>query len=313
MKWFEIAVNCPPASTEAVSQALLGKGCGGVMMTGTDPVRVSCSFPDDEEFEKKLGELSEHFSHLEEWGLPGLLGEIAVRQLDEEDWANAWKKYFKSVRPGSRVVIAPTWEAYEPLDGEVVLSLDPGMAFGTGGHPTTRLCLQTLEDLVVPGVTVADIGTGSGILAIAAALLGAERVVATDSDLLPRRVAAENIANNSVEDRVVVLHPNEFYETVGNADIVVMNIVANTILQLLPQAAKIVKQGGWFIASGVVEDHRSLMVEALHAAGFSEISIKEEDIWICLAGRRTSDEPDITALERLWSTLPPLGGAWAQA
>ncbi len=313
MKWFEIAVSCPPASTEAVSQALLGQGCGGVMMTGTDPVRVSCSFPSDEEFETKLAELTEHFSHLEEWGLPPLLGTIAVRELDEEDWANAWKKYFKSVRPGAKVVIKPTWEAYEPTDDEVVLSLDPGMAFGTGGHPTTRLCLLTLEDLVTPGCTVADIGTGSGILAIAAALLGAASVTATDSDLLPRRVATENVAHNSCEDRVTVLHPDQFYETVGNADIVVMNIVANTILQLLPQAAAIVKPGGWFIASGIVEDHRSLMTEALAAAGFDDISVKEEDIWICLAARRNTAEPDRAALERLWATLPPLGGAWAQA
>jgi ribosomal protein L11 methyltransferase len=313
MKWSEISVMCPPASTEAISQALLGQGCGGVMMTGTDPVRVSGSFPNDEEFSAKLEFLTVHFDRLEEWGLPPLHGDITVRELDEEDWANAWKKYFTSVRPGSRVVIKPTWEEYDCQEGEVVLSLDPGMAFGTGGHPTTRLCLLTLEDLVKPGTTVADIGTGSGILAIAAALLGASSVLATDSDLLPRRVAQDNISHNGVDETVKVLHPDEFYPTVGTKDIVVMNIVANTILQLLPSAASIVKQGGWFIASGIVEDHRALMIEALTAAGFEDISIKEEDIWICLAARRNGNAPDTASLERLRATLPPLGGAWAQA
>src|SRR5205814_708758 len=147
-----------------------------------------------DELTGRLDMLRTHLARLPEFGLSPLLSDMTLRYAEDEDWANAWKQYFKPQRVGRSLVIKPSWEVYAPEEGERVLELDPGMAFGTGGHPTTRLCLEALEEYVAPGTTAADIGTGSGILSLAAARLDACQVYATDIDALPRRIARENVA-----------------------------------------------------------------------------------------------------------------------
>jgi len=172
--------------------------------------------------------------------------------VKEEDWANEWKKYFKPVRVGKNIMIKPTWEAAVLQEGDLVIEIDPGMAFGTGTHPTTVLCLEALEKYVQPEQLVYDIGTGSGILAVAAAKLGAE-VQAGDIDSLAVRIAKENISLNKVEDRVKVEAGDLGEVFIDQADIVIANIIADVIIELLPQLPSLLKPGGLFIASGIID------------------------------------------------------------
>ena len=221
MRWAEMTVVCEPDAVEAVSYAFLEAGCGGVMTQGNGPIRVQGSLPVTDELTPRIEQLRTHLERLPEFGLPALVDGITLRYAEDEDWANAWKQYFKPMKLGKRLVIKPSWEDYVPQGEEVVVELDPGMAFGTGGHPTTQLCLQAMEGLVQSGMTVADIGTGSGILSIAAARLGAVKVFATDIDLLPRKIARENIARNELEATVHILEMDDFDAQARDCDLIV--------------------------------------------------------------------------------------------
>ena len=311
MRWAVLTAMSPKDSIDAVCYALIEAGCGGVMQTGDGPVKVQGSLPEDEELAGKLEALKTHLSRLPEWELPPLEGEIEVTYADDEDWATAWKQYYRAEKPGKTLVICPSWQHYEVQPTDRVITLDPGMAFGTGGHPTTRLCLLALEEHVKPGMRVADIGTGSGILAIGAALLGASEVLATDSDLLPRSTAIENVKHNSLESTVSILELDPFYQTAYNCDLIVANIIANTILELLPEIASRLKEGGVFIASGIVEEHLELLKSAIESAGFSDVKAAREDIWVCFTAIRTHSEPDTVSLNQAMRELPPLGSEWA--
>ena len=310
MRWAEMTVECDPESVEAVSYAFIQAGCGGVMMTGDHPVKVQGSLPVSDELSGRIDDLRVHFDRLPEFGLPGLLQGITLRYAEDEDWANAWKQYFKPSRIGRRLVIKPSWEYFEPQPNDLILDLDPGMAFGTGGHPTTRLCILALEDRVAPGMRVADIGTGSGILSLAAARLGADIVFATDIDLLPRKIARENVAINGLDSVIHVLDMEPFDVQAQECDLVVSNIVANTIIELAPSIAKRLKPGGIFIASGIVEGHHSLVSEVLAAVGLMLMETKREDIWICLVTKYVGAEQiDTEMLGRAARELPPIGSS----
>ncbi len=309
MRWAEMSVSCDPAAVDAVSYAYISAGCGGVMITGDSPVKIQGSLPVTDELTMRIEGLVSHLDRLEEFGLPALVERMTIRYAEDEDWANAWKKYFKPLHIGQRLVIKPSWELYDAAEGELVIDLDPGMAFGTGGHPTTRLCMEALEEHVKPGFKVGDIGTGSGILSITAALLGASEVVATDIDLLPRKIARQNIARNELEHTVQILEMDEFDKAAQDQDVVVANIVANTIIELAPSIAPRVKEGGIFIGSGIVDDHHDLVRDALAAVGLQHIDTKREDIWVCLVTRKSAEPPaDPDALARAAAELPPVGG-----
>jgi ribosomal protein L11 methyltransferase len=309
MRWAEMSVSCDAAAVDAVSYAFITAGCGGVMITGENPVKIQGSLPVTDELTMRIEGLVSHLDQLEEFGLPALVDRMTIKYAEDEDWANAWKKYFKPLHIGHKLVIKPGWETYEPAEGELVIDLDPGMAFGTGGHPTTRLCMEALEERVVPGFKVADIGTGSGILSITAALLGASEVVATDIDALPRKVARENVIRNEKEAIVSILEMDEFDAKAQDQDLVVANIVANTIIELAPSIAPRVKEGGIFIGSGIVDDHHDLVLGALSAVGLEHVETKREDIWVCLITRKSANAPaDPDALKRAAAELPPIGG-----
>ena len=310
MRWAEMTVRCAPEAADAVSYAFIQAGCGGVMISGVNPIIVQGSLPVTDELTPRLTDLQNHLDRFEEFGLPPLSDRITLRYAEDEDWADAWKKYFKPLHLGKRIVVKPSWELYDPQPGELVLELDPGMAFGTGGHPTTRLCIEALEDRVVPGDRVADIGTGSGILSIAASRLGASEVLATDIDGLPRRIARENVARNELADTVRVLEMGEFDLQASRCNVVVANIVANTIVELAPRISDRIVEGGVFIGSGIVEEHHDLVRDALKAVGLIHMETKREDIWVCLISRKwaSSQHMDHTALFRAAEELPPIGG-----
>lgn len=282
MRWAQMTVQCAPEATEAVSYAFLQAGCGGVMMRGNDPVSVQGSLPVSDELSARLTDLKAHLERLPEFGLPPLVDGLTIEYAEDEDWANAWKQYFKPSRVGERLVIVPSWEEYAPDARDLILKLDPGMAFGTGGHPTTRLCMEVLETTVEAGMKVADVGTGSGILAIAAARLGAENVWATDIDPLACRIAAENVAINELANTVHVLDLPSWDKQAQDCDLIVANILAGTIIELAPSLAPRLKPNGIFIASGIVEEYRDAVVNALAAVGLRRVATRNEDIWVCL-------------------------------
>jgi ribosomal protein L11 methyltransferase len=210
--------------------------------------------------------------------LAGGVDEVVVEPLELEDWENAWKKHFKPRRVGKNFVIKPSWESFDTLPTDIVIELDPGQAFGTGDHPTTRMCLEFLEQYIKPGSAVLDLGCGSGILAIGAKRLGAESVLAIDIETVSVQVAKENFARNSVQcDARVgdVLQLNLAQEY----DIVVSNIISATLINLAPDAAHVVKPGGLWITSGVIDQNWGDVQDAAQRQGFVTVTSKSEDGW----------------------------------
>jgi ribosomal protein L11 methyltransferase len=285
MPWSELCVISPAESVEAVTAILLEIGCTGVAEQGVEPRRVTGFLAEEDTSGAIASDLTERLARLPEFGLPGITS-VEVRPVQEADWANEWRKYFRPLEIGSRLVIKPTWERYEGDPHRAIVEIDPGQAFGTGGHGTTRLCLQALEEYVQPGMVVADIGTGSGILALAAARLGASVVYATDIDLLPRNVSRENVARNGLEEIVQVLEMDAFDAAARNCDLVVANIIAMTIIEITPSVRERLKPGGVYIASGIVDELLPGVLDAISAAGFRLIEIREDEVWrAVVAGR----------------------------
>ncbi|MDD4334813.1 MAG: 50S ribosomal protein L11 methyltransferase, partial [Desulfotomaculaceae bacterium] len=203
-----------------------------------------------------------------------------------EDWAGAWKKYYKPVRVGRRLVIKPSWEDYQPLAGDLIIEMDPGMAFGSGTHATTALCLRLLEKYVRPGSSVYDIGTGSGILAIAAARLEAGKVRAVDIDPVACKTAAENVAGNNAGTVVSVQQGNLAEPLPYGADLIVANIIANVIAGFAPHAAAALKPGGIFIASGIIRERAEMVRKAFAAAGLAICEEQADGLWIAIAANK---------------------------
>lgn len=222
----------------------------------------------------------------------------AVAYLQEEDWANNWKQYFKPARVGKRMVIKPTWEEFAAEPGDIILEVDPGQAFGTGTHPTTRLCLEALESIffheapfagpAAPSpVDVLDVGTGSGILAIAAAKFGAPRVVATDIDPKALTVAAENLALNRVDGNVAVTTaPLE--EVPGTFAVVVANILAEELVRLAPALVGEMRPGGFLVLSGILSEKEELVRTGFARFPLAPVATTRDAEWCCIAYRLAS-------------------------
>ena len=196
----------------------------------------------------------------------------------EVDWENEWKKFFKPRRVGSHFVVRPTWESFDALSGDKVIVLDPGQAFGTGDHPTTRMCLEYLEMQVAPGNSVLDLGCGSGILAVGAKMVGAGETLAIDIDPIAVEVAKENITRNNVEIKTAVGDVLEL-QLESRWDIVVSNIISATLINLAPDAAYALRPGGKWIVSGIITQNWSDVKKAAEKSGFTYIEHREEDGW----------------------------------
>jgi ribosomal protein L11 methyltransferase len=284
MRWAEITVEIPAESSEAVTALLLGTGCPGVAEAGNESRLLTGYLPVSDDLQPVLDALQSRLQRLPDFGLPAPVS-ITLRYVDDADWANEWKKHFQPLEIGRRLVVKPSWATYNGDPGRVIVELDPGMAFGTGNHPTTRLCLLALEDCVEPGCVVADIGTGSGILALAAARLGASIVHATDIDSLPRRIARENVERSGLQN-VICVHDMEAFDAAArDCDLVVANIIADTIIELAPAVSHRLKPGGVFISSGIVEEKLPDVLAALERSGFHIMEIREEEIWRAVVAR----------------------------
>ena len=219
-------------------------------------------------------------------------GEPQVRHLGQEDWAQAWKQHYHPLRVGAHILISPSWESPALGPDDILIQLDPGMAFGTGTHPSTQLALQLLETHLRPQSTVLDVGTGSGILGIAAVKLGAQRVVATDIDREAVRTAEENARRNQVRDRITLLTTSVVES--GRFDLVVANILADVLADLLlhHHLAQRVAEGGLLILSGIIRARREWVDLALKTVGMEVVDERHDGDWIALAARWPSPAPE---------------------
>lgn len=311
MDWREVAVTVSSEGEETVADLFYGLGCPGVSVedpellirymesgewdyhafgevkpTGTSVVKGY--FPEDDELSSKLNGLDEGIRRLLK-RYPDWIIHSKGLSLKEEDWETAWKAYFKPIRIGRNFLVKPTWEQVDAGSEDVVLELDPGMAFGTGTHPTTTLCLKALEDIIRPGQMVFDLGTGSGILAIAAAKLGA-KVEAVDLDSVAIKVAQENVTLNKVNDQVRVLRGDLGTVLSGQADLVIANIIADVILMLLPDLKRLLRKDGEFLASGIIDNRADEVEAALVKAGCKIVERVEDAGWILFRARWAENE-----------------------
>lgn len=215
----------------------------------------------------------------------GIKYELIREGVKEEDWADSWKQYYKPIKTGKRLVIVPVWEDYEAAPGETIVLMDPGMAFGTGTHETTRLCAGFVEKHTSDGCTVLDVGCGSGILAIAAAKLGAGKCFACDIDPVSVRVAKENTElNRTPQVKCAVSDLLKQVERVnGGYDVIVANIVADVVMRLAPDVGEYLAQDGVFIVSGIIEERAGEVLTALDAAGYKVDEERYENGWYAAA------------------------------
>ncbi len=217
-----------------------------------------------------------------------LLGrlKLCVRTVDDNDWKDNWKEYFKPVKVTDRIVIKPSWEDYEKQEGEIVIEIDPGAAFGTGKHPTTTMCIKALEKYIRTGEsTVLDVGCGSGILSIAAGLLGARDVLGIDIDPLAVIVSKENVAFNKLEDRIRIVEGDLTKGVDYKADIVVANLMADLVVILAKDVRRHLNPGGLYVSSGILAEKKEEVAAKIREAGFEIVEIYEEDEWVCIVAR----------------------------
>ena len=213
----------------------------------------------------------------------GIEHTLGSSQVCEDDWANNWKKYFKPLPVGEKLIISPTWEPATETEGRAVLSIDPGMAFGTGGHDTTRLVLETLEKYITPGVDVLDVGCGSGILSIAALLLGAGTATGVDIDPLAVRTAVENGELNGFTPPQYTMMQGDLATAVtGSYRVVVANIVADAIIMLSKDASRFLAEDGVYIVSGIIDTREQDVLAALAACNLTVKERRESGGWLCL-------------------------------
>ncbi len=302
MQWAEVSVDTSHEAMDLVSEILQELGAAGVVIEDpallneyirsglwdytdlkeseeTEVVRVKAYWALDEELEGKLQRFAARLDDLTAHGIDKGAGAVSWKAVADEDWAETWKEFFHTEKIGARTVIKPTWEEYEAKAGEIVVELDPGAAFGTGQHATTSLCIRALEDLVRPGMTVFDVGTGSGVLAIVAAKLGAKRVEAVDFDPVAVRVARENVRQNGAEDVVRTERSDLLKSVAGKADLIIANIIADIIVRLFGEVKGSLAAGGTMLLSGIIEDRLADVVEAAGRHGFSVEKIEQEKGW----------------------------------
>ena len=221
----------------------------------------------------------------EKYTAAGIANSISTTAVKQEEWATAWKQYYHPQKLGNRLVVCPSWEEYEKQAGDIILKLDPGMAFGTGTHATTRLCMELLEQSVTSGCTVLDVGCGSGILAVCGVLLGASHADGVDIDELAAKIAGENAVLNGVEDRTHFVQGDLTDKISGQYDVICANIVADVIIRLCPSIRQFLKPNGYFLASGIIDERSVEVQKAILNCGMQIVDRREEAGWVALRCR----------------------------
>lgn len=322
MLWHELTIHTTEESVEMISNFLHEAGAGGVSIEESGTLNkkretphgewfgdvpfndipegqavIKGYFSEDVNLEDIKDEISPRVEELSMFGIDTGDVRYELNTVDEESWATAWKQYFKPIRVSNRLTIKPTWEEYTPeSDDERIIELDPGMAFGTGAHPTTSLCLRALDSVIQGGEEVIDVGTGSGILSIGAVHLGVSRVLALDLDPVAVQSAIENTRQNGMEDRIVVKESDLLTViTDGRSEdlgvklpvqVVVANILAEVILMFVDDVYAALQPGGTYIASGIYKNKIDVVEQALISSGFEIADIHREDDWVAFVARK---------------------------
>jgi ribosomal protein L11 methyltransferase len=306
--WIEVTIITSSEAVEAVSAMLYNTGVEGVSIL--DPldlifrrdhttdwdyfdetiidtnsgVVIKGYYKKDDKFEDYLEEVKKGVDNLPKFGLDKGVGSVTAEKVNEEDWENNWKKYYKPIKVGEKIVIKPIWEKYNKKPNEIIVELDPGMAFGTGSHETTRMCIKALERHVDARSTVFDIGTGSGILAIAAAKLGAKKTIGVDLDPVAVDSAKQNVSYNDISN-IEILYGDLLDVVKGKADIVIANIMADIIMFLTDQVKSVIVDGGYFISSGIILTKKDEVINKLNQCGFKIQEINIEGEWVCIVAK----------------------------
>lgn len=311
-KWIELKIVTKSAAVEPVSGIFYGLDVKGVAIE--DPEDLKKKTPADWdytdasifEYGSKAAVVKGYFSktddidniekyvkgklfELKNIGIDTGEAKVIVKEVKEEDWATSWKKYYKTTKIGKRIVVKPAWESYTPLENEIVIEMDPGMAFGTGTHETTSMCIRILEDYIKGKETVFDIGTGSGILSIAASRLGAGKVVGVDIDEVAIDSAKKNVTCNNLKN--VEIHKGNLIDVVsGKADIIVANIIAEVIIKLTGIVKPFMKQEGIFITSGIIKEKKDEVIKALTNSNFKIEDVQEMGDWVAIVSTNTEGD-----------------------
>lgn len=310
MKWSEISIETTNEAVEPISNILHENGASGVVIEDVidltkeredqfgeiyalnpndfpeDGVIIKAYLLKNDSIETVIETIKQQITLLTTYEIDIGPNQVSTVDVQEEDWATAWKQYYHPVKISETFTIVPTWEQYEVSENEKIIELDPGMAFGTGTHPTTFMCIQALERTVKKDDVVIDVGTGSGVLSIAAALLDAKKVVGVDLDEVAVKSATDNVALNHVQSKVEIVHGDLLQGSKDPVDVIVANILAEVILLFVDDAAKKVKKGGYFITSGIIVQKKDAVQEALANAGFMIEEVMQEEDWICIIAKR---------------------------
>lgn len=307
MKWNEVKVETASEAVEAVANILMEAGASGVAIEDALDIEnfqsdqygeilnkedftylkegaiVMAYFPETIFLPEIVPFIKERVTKLPEYGLAIGKNSVTASEVEESNWATAWKKYYHPVRITRMLTIVPSWENYQTNDPlEKIIALDPGMAFGTGTHPTTSLTLQVLETVLRGGETVLDVGTGSGVLSIASKYLGAKDVYAYDLDEVAVRSAKENMDMNEVAKDVHVAANDLLKGIEIESDVIVANILADIILLMIPDAWRLLKQTGSLIVSGIIEDKKQMVIDAMETQGFVVEQIFQQKDWYAI-------------------------------
>jgi len=314
MNWTEVIIKTTTPGSDIIAEVFYEAGMSGTViedrsdiaiyqkpegiwdyidediLDDMDPdVLVKGYLPDDEKLHDRIQYIQDRIRYLKSIELDEIdLGKcsIAFNQVKDEDWATSWKKYYKPIKIGKLIVIKPTWETYTKKEDEVIIELDPGMAFGTGTHETTMMCIQLIEKYLKTGDKVIDVGCGSGVLSLVAAKLGAETCLAVDFDTFAVKITRENVILNKLEDKVIAKESNLLDHITVHADIIIANIIADVIMKLSNSVYEHLKNDGIFIASGIIKDRTTDVENVLYKDGFQVIEMLSMGEWVAFAFRK---------------------------
>lgn len=296
-KWLRVEIAAPAELMDALGNFLTEAGAHGVFQETLEPQSpgdfpetaqtetIQAYFPHDTRLEKRIKSIENYLASLVQI-FPDLeRPSLKTETVSDPDWGEQWKKYFKPIRVSGNIIVKPTWERYSPSSRDIVIEIDPGMAFGTGQHASTRMCLEAIEDIIlkeraVKNWKVLDVGCGTGILGITAAKLGAQDVIGVDIDRKAVEIARENAAINDVDEHIKFIN-RDVKTLTETRNLIIANLTAKLLMELREHLKNLLVPGGYIIISGIVEPDRQIIEEQFCAAPFSQEKVITEKEWVC--------------------------------